>query len=304
MLAVFHDESPSVDQLRCALSYLVDTVRDIVDQSKRGPTMGSRGRREWDECARLPAIDGSPWAKAPWRNTLNGAHMQLDTVVEYVSSVCALLSAQPLPILAIDALTRSAVEAAAQAWWLLTPDIGGRRRVARFYALGRQSSAELLRACERMGIDPTVGLSSHLDSIRSYAVDTLGLREDFSKKNNWQGYEMQIPEGPTVQAARFFSDIGRPLAGATYAYLCGATHAEAWRTELAYPIADNASLDISTRMHNSAYLQLPIATCSEVLLHPSYALLALYGRFAAANRLARAASDMVVLFPRDSVRAA
>jgi hypothetical protein len=224
--------------------------------------------------------------------------MQLDAVVEHVSCVCALLSTQPLPILAIDALTRSAVEAATQAWWLLAPNIGGRRRVARFYALGRQSSAELLRACERMGIDPTGGLSSHLDTIRSYAVDTLGLREDFGRKNNWQGYEMQIPGGPTAQAARFFSDIGRPLAGASYVYLCGATHAEAWRTELAYPIADDASLEISTRMHNPAYLQLPITTCSEVLLHPAYALLVLYGRFAAANRLTRAASSMATLFSR------
>jgi hypothetical protein len=43
MPSVFHDESLSVDQWRAALSDLVDAARDVVDQSKHGPTMGSPG---------------------------------------------------------------------------------------------------------------------------------------------------------------------------------------------------------------------------------------------------------------------
>jgi hypothetical protein len=56
--------------------------------------------------------------------------MLIDTVIQNADAVHVLLESRATSTLALDAQARAALEAAAQAWWLLEPRLGGRARVA------------------------------------------------------------------------------------------------------------------------------------------------------------------------------
>ena len=95
-----------------------------------------------------------------------------------------------------DELTRAAMEAEAQLWWLLEPGIGARRRVARFW-LARASGARYLDDAVRK-TDPAAphGAYGETPAMVRAAVDGLGL--SFSERQYRSGKWSWSCEGETL----------------------------------------------------------------------------------------------------------
>jgi hypothetical protein len=108
------------------------------------------------------------------RTVYAGAALYLDTILRCIQAMAGALTAESTPYV-MNALARAAMEAGAQLWWLLQPDIGVRRRVARFWLI-RASGARYLDGTVQV-IDPAApaGTYGETPTMVRAAVDGLGL---------------------------------------------------------------------------------------------------------------------------------
>lgn len=117
-----------------------------------GPLAGSPAIEELRAALEEPAAVGV-WGEVPVRMAYAVAIMCYSAALEQARAMLPLMagdfSAVPVVVLA-----RSLLEAASQAWWLLEPEIGHRRRVKRLQALRFRSGVEGERAAEADGAAP------------------------------------------------------------------------------------------------------------------------------------------------------
>jgi hypothetical protein len=85
-----------------------------------------------------------PWGPDPVRSVYTAAGMYLEAVLQCMRAMAASITTDTTHYVP-DCLARAAMEAGSQAFWLMEPGIGARRRVARFMlirASGAQRRAE------------------------------------------------------------------------------------------------------------------------------------------------------------------
>ena len=89
------------------------------------PAWRSDAEDEVKATSRLLRTDGGPWGESPLSTVFPISGMLIDTVIQNADAIHVLLESRATSTLALDAQARAALEAAAQAWWLLEP--GARR---------------------------------------------------------------------------------------------------------------------------------------------------------------------------------
>jgi hypothetical protein len=104
------------------------------------PAWRSQAEADVAVTSKLLRIDGTAWGEEPVRTAFTVTGMLVAAVLEHAEGVLLYLVTRPTATLAIDTLTRGALEAAAQAWWLMDPAISGRARVARLYVVRRPAA--------------------------------------------------------------------------------------------------------------------------------------------------------------------
>ena len=114
-----------VCRMHTALGKLLSTVRRRIPDAWT-PTWRSDAENEVKVTSALPRTDGSPWGKSPLSTVFPVSGMLIDTVIQNADAIHVLLESRATSTLALDAQARAALEAAAQAWWLLEPGLGGR----------------------------------------------------------------------------------------------------------------------------------------------------------------------------------
>lgn len=121
------------------------------------PLWRSPAALETADTSRLRRPDGTTWGDAPLGSAYTAAGLLIAATVEHADAAHRLLASSPTSSLALDTMTRAALEAAAQAWWLLDPAIDGRTRVARLYTLRRASAIALENTAAQLGLTSAQG---------------------------------------------------------------------------------------------------------------------------------------------------
>jgi hypothetical protein len=197
-----------------------------------------------------------------------------------------LLESRATSTLALDAQARAALEAAAQAWWLLEPGLGGRARVARLYVLRRSSASRLEQAAQKMGLQAAVGYGALVQELDDYYQGELGLAPMLSSKGNWVGCENQEPFDYTTRVKAFMEQIGQDPATGPYAYYSGASHAELWRIQYSYDETQRPDgQTVWIPRAPVATVNAAVSVCVDALTYPVARAFALLGRGASSAEL-------------------
>jgi hypothetical protein len=114
---------------RNALRDLLLLADDIGYSSGQVPAADSRAMKEIAEQFRFNG--DSPWGNDPVQAAHAEAQLLLLGANDSANSMARLLSSDPTPLYAHTVLARSALEHAGRSWWLMDPEIGVKRRVAR-----------------------------------------------------------------------------------------------------------------------------------------------------------------------------
>ena len=127
---------PSVNAMHALLTEVTeDFARRSVEAWR--PAFGSSpGRREAEATAILMRSDGvTPWGQAPMEVVWKASELMYAATLEYTRAAARLM-VPPFRTWAPNTEVRSAVEAAAQASWLVDPQVpDGQTRIGRYYAM-------------------------------------------------------------------------------------------------------------------------------------------------------------------------
>jgi len=274
-----------VSRMHTALAQLLDTVRRRIP-SDWTPPWRSEGEDEIKATSRLSRTDGSPWGENPLSTVFPVSAMLIDTVIQNVDAFHVLLESRSTSTLALDAQARAALEAAAQAWWLLEPRVGGRTRVARLYVLRRSSASRLQQTAQKMGLPTASGYGTLIQDLDDYYQGELGLVPMLSQNGNWTGCENQKPLDYTKRVKAFMEQIGQDPASGPYAYYCGASHAELWRIQYSYDEVQRPDGQVVwVPSAPVATVNAAVSVCVDALTYPVARALALLGRGASCAEL-------------------
>ncbi|MDT4995872.1 MAG: hypothetical protein QOH97_5764 [Actinoplanes sp.] len=136
-----------------------------------------------------------------------------------------------------NVLARAAMESAAQAWWMLEPGIGARRRVIRSVLIHANSARKLRETARKSNPSvPVTHYGEDPDTVRSYA-HSIGL----SYVCNDNGVEAEAEKLPGyTQRAKELGEATRMVAA--YNVYSGAAHAEWYAVAQGWrPVADGAA---------------------------------------------------------------
>jgi hypothetical protein len=117
--------------------------------------------------------DGTPWGDRPIRTVYQFAQMATKYTAELGRCVAALL-APDRPPPAVEVLTRSALEAASVAWWLLSDGLTARQRVCRMQLLRMNNAREVGRSIAAVGAVASAAAGESVQAVEQYGID-LGL---------------------------------------------------------------------------------------------------------------------------------
>jgi hypothetical protein len=191
-------------------------------------------RSDIDTTAALIRADGSsPWGSEACQTVQTALAVLVRSVIEHTTGVALLLQNGGFTI-AMDALTRAALEAGTQAAWLAEPGIGGAARVARLYVLRRQTAAQFEVTAARMNIPLTAGYTHTVADIDALYRDDLGIMPTTGPNGGFTGAAGQPAQKYAKRVAWFIRSIGHDPAEGPYAFYCGASHGELWRIVQAY----------------------------------------------------------------------
>ena len=214
--------------------------------------------------------------------------MLIDTIIQNVDAFHVLLESRSASTLALDAQARAALEAAAQAWWLLEPRVGGRTRVARLYVLRRSSAGRLEQTARNMGLPAAAGYGAQAQELDDFYQGELGLTPMLSPKGNWTGCENQLPFTYTTRVKAFMEQIGQDPAAGPYAYYCGASHAELWRIQYSYDEVQRPDgQTVWVPRAPVATVNAAVSVCVDALTYPAAQAFALLGRGASLAELSQ-----------------
>lgn len=185
---------------------------------------GSEAASEFANNEQRP--DGTTWGDGPVQAAFAYAQMAMMATIQHGRAVATLVHPSR-PILPQEALTRSALEAASVAWWLLEPGLGARRRVARMQVLRLNSATEdqkTLNVLAKAGVNVSGIGGETVPFVKSYSA-ALGLAT-FTESRKGRGYdqcESEIRPGYTKRVTQLTDAAG--FHGA-YPIYSGVAHAE------------------------------------------------------------------------------
>lgn len=270
-------------------SAMTSAVRDrTADGAWTVPAWRSQAEADATSTSKLLRTDGTVWGDEPVRTAFTVTAMQIAAALEHAEAVLVQLLTRPTATLAIDTLTRGALESAAQAWWLMDPAIGGRARVARLYVVRRRSAQHHEDTAGRMGIPLTAAMGTQVKDINRHYRDVLGLGEDLGRKGGWKGSEGQQLFDSTGIVASFMHETGQAPAAGPYAFCSGAPHAELWRLAYGYSLAaapDGTQVFIPQAPRD--VVRTAVSICIDAVLQPTARALYLLGRNAGLADLRR-----------------
>ena len=106
-----------------------------------------------EELAAEESRPGRRWGSWPWLGALMIARLGLQVAVEEAKGFLAILDPKATSY-AADVVCRAVLESSSLAWWLLDPDIGADKRLARCLAYRMGSAQRTLQAIEHLGLGP------------------------------------------------------------------------------------------------------------------------------------------------------
>lgn len=272
---------------------------DLLETTRRrigagwAPAWKGAAEIEIAETAALLRDDQTLWGEGPARTTLPVAGVLLQAAMEHADAVHVLLAARTTSALAIEAMARAALEAGAQAWWLLEPDIGGRTRVVRRHVLERQTAQRLETSAKSMGITVTAGLGKSVADTQAER-DALQIRDDLSAKGVWLGCEGQAGLNYTSRVATFMEETKQEPARGPYAFVCGASHAELWRIYYGYTptqLPDGSTM--WTPRTPRDFVRFAVTACIEAVIQPAGRAFYWLGRGGALEDLRRLEAPII-----------
>jgi hypothetical protein len=278
-------DASDVHRMHTALGKLLSTVRRRIPAAWT-PAWHSDAADEVKATSRLLRADGTPWGESPMSTVFPVSGMLIDTVIQNADAIHVLLESRATSTLALDAQARAALEAAAQAWWLLEPRLGGRARVARLYVLRRSSAGRLEQAAQKMGLPTAAGYGALVQELDDLYQGKLGLTPMFSSKGNWVGCEKQEPFDYTTRVKAFMEQIGQDPATGPYAYYSGAPHAELWRIQYSYDETQRPDgQTVWVPRAPVATVNAAVSVCADALTYPVARAFSLLGRGASSAEL-------------------
>jgi hypothetical protein len=219
------DETPLIEYAKL-LDEVVDIYRVLTDPRVE-PRPDSPGAEELKAAKQQPrpAVAGT-WGEEPVREAYALAILNYQVALDHASAI-AVLTKGTRSAVSASVLARALVEAASQAWWLLEPDIGHVKRVARSAALRYRSACEGEKAATADGVsaDEHPGYTETKAQVEQYA-NGLGLGDlsvDGSKR--WTVYVCDSERLPTAswRVEELFSGIDLP---SVYKVFSGYSHGE------------------------------------------------------------------------------
>jgi hypothetical protein len=179
--------------------------------------------------------DGSPWGEDPVRTAYTAATVflfaALDALLAFRDSV-NMSTTSYVP----GVLSRAAMEAGSQAFWLLEPGIGARRRVIRSVLVRAGSAANLKETVE--AVDPAETVSNYGEDPAMIEAYAQGLGLAYTEKKDQHGRKALECEGhrlPSYTSRAVALETAMKMS-AGYRIYSGAAHAElysvmqAWRS--------------------------------------------------------------------------
>jgi hypothetical protein len=270
------------------LRSMTEVVRDRICGTWTVPTWRSQAKADITATSRLLRFDGTVWGENPVRTAFTVTAMQVAAALEHAESLLLQLVTRSAATLAIDTLARGALEAAAQAWWLMDPAISGRARVARLYVVRRRSAQHLQETARRMGITATAATGTQVKDVDLHYRDVLGLGEDLGKKGGWKGSEGQEMFDSTGIIASFMHDTGQVPATGPYAFCSGAPHAELWRLTFGYASATAPDgTEVIVPWAPRDFVRTAVCICIDAVMQPAARAMYLLGRNAGLADLRR-----------------
>ena len=165
--------------------FLGDTCADVkrwLPEPEWRPAWQSEAARE--RANRERGTDG-PWGDRPVRAAYTAAALYLESVLQCMRAMGAALTTDTTHYVPY-CLARAAMEAGSQAFWLLEPDIGARRRVARFMLI--RASGARNRAEEVSLTDPaSAGMYGETPEQLDAEAVRLGLRLEYRQTRKHRG---------------------------------------------------------------------------------------------------------------------
>lgn len=267
---------------------MTQVVRDRTGDAWTVPTWRSQAEADVTATSQLLRSNGTPWGENPVRTAFTVTAMLVAAALEHAEGLLLQLVTRSAATLAIDTLARGALEAAAQAWWLMDPAISGRARVARLYVVRRRSAQHLEDTARRMGVTPSPAVGTQVSEIDLLYRDTLGLREDLGKNGGWKGSEGQEMFDSTGIVASFMRDTGQVPATGPYAFCSGAPHAELWRLAFGYASVtapDGTEVIVPQALRD--FVRTAVCICIDAVMQPAARAMYLLGRNAGLADLRR-----------------
>ena len=275
---------PSVSEMQALLAQVTeDFAQRSVDAWR--PAFGlSPGQREADDAAVLLRNDGvTPWGSAPLEVVWKACELLYAATLEYTRATAGLM-APPFRTWAPATEARSAVEAAAQAFWLFDLQVKtGRKRVGRYTAMRLYAAHRLEYTYDE--VKPT----GRLEEFGTPPADIeaqaalLGLTPILNKNNEVIGYE--------DEQAKKIDKLVQDLVGGNNAYsvLSGAAHSEFWSLLGGYQGRPPTPAGLSPDEHESdpeSFVPL-VRACLQALFKPIDLACEMFDRGALAKDLDR-----------------
>jgi hypothetical protein len=165
-----------------------------------------------------------PWGPDPVRSAYTAAALYLELVMQSMRALAASLTPDSTHYVP-NCIARAAMEAGSQAFWLLEPGIGARRRVARFMLI-RASGARHRADQVRQTNPEAASLYGESPEQAAALANSFGLRCEYRSRGRYRGEwwcEDQKLPGYTERNRLLEAAMSSPAA---YAIYSGALHAE------------------------------------------------------------------------------
>jgi hypothetical protein len=212
------------DDVREMRRFLDDTCTDLkrwLPEPEWHPGWQSEAATE---CANRESGPKDPWGPDPVRAVYTAAALYLEAVLQCMRAMAAALTPDTTHYVP-NCLARAAMEAGSQAFWLLEPGIGARRRVTRFMLIRASGARHRAEQVNLTNPDAATLYGETPEQAAGLAAG-LGLRCEYRPKGKhrgeWWCEDQKLP-GYTERNRMLENAM---FTAAAYAIYSGALHAE------------------------------------------------------------------------------
>ena len=170
----------------------------------------------------------------PWKSTTVSSAYSIANAIfvsaagEYLLALGTLLKAEGVSSFGFQVVTRSLVECAARAWWILDPEIGPRERVIRSRLERFDSIVESDKLTDA-GCSTTTSVSDNQIRFRAETA-LLGIEEVRDKKGRFKNFENVHRPNKTEAVSTFLQSRGEIDAEKWYRFYSGIAHSAIYAT--------------------------------------------------------------------------